>query len=210
MAIRTTDITFSCLGAKSKSCKSNFIGDDTLPIPPASQPPCRTPDPHGPRLHSGGPQSDPSAWSDERQQQFLRALIGGTPPAGSAQGPDVPNTTEPRVKADDPLLALMSHLAAGAGAGKGLGSVLSQPEARPKNLTRRLLPILHCLGTCGVLRLWMEPETFWAQNSTVISSSSLWSRWARLATGSVEGSLWNIETLFSGLSFPWELTLHSM
>jgi hypothetical protein len=143
------------------------------------------------------------------QQQFLQALLGGTPPTGSPLGPDVPGPTEPGVKADDPLLALMSHLAAGAGAGKGMGSVpLSQPEARPKTLTRKLLPIVHIFSVWALVAFfvfWMEPETFRAQNSAVVSSSSLWSRWARLATGSVEGSLWNIETVVS-LSLLLEMT----
>jgi hypothetical protein len=57
----------------------------------------------------------------------------------------------------------------------------------------------------------MEPESFRAQNSAVVSSSSLWSRWARLATGSVEGSLWSIETVpFFWAFVSLELALHSM
>jgi hypothetical protein len=103
--------------------------------------------------------------------------------------------------ADDPLLALMSHFTAGAGAGKGAGTVpLSHPEARRKSLTQKLLPILHVFSVWALVAFfvfWMEPEAFRAQNSAVISSSSMWSRWARLATASLEGSLWNVETVVS-------------
>lgn len=138
----------------------------------------------------------------------MQALLGGTPRTGSPLGHDVPGPTEPGATAGDPLLALMSHLAAGAG-GKGTGSVpLSQPEARPKTLTQKLLPILHIFSVWTLVAFfvfWMEPETFRAQNSAVVSSSSLWSRWARLATGSVEGSLWGVETVVS-LSLLLEIT----
>ncbi|KAI9452184.1 hypothetical protein BJY52DRAFT_1294473 [Lactarius psammicola] len=200
-----------------KANLAHFVGDDTLPTPPAApQPSRRVPDPHGTRFSSagsGGSHSDPPAWSDEQQQQFLRALLGGTPPIGSPLGPDVlgPNGA----MADDPLLALMSNFAAGAGAGKGAGSIpLSQTEARPKTLTRKLLPILHVFSVWALVAFfifWMEPEAFRAQNSAVVSSSNMWNRWARLATGSVERSLWSVETV----SFFWafvslELGLHSI
>ena len=108
--------------------------------------------------------------------------------------------------ADDPLLALMSHFAAGAGAGKGAGSVpLPQPETRPKTLARKLLPILHVFSVWALVAFfifWMEPEAFRAQNSAVVSSSTMWGRWARLATGSLEGSLWSVETVVSLVLFP--------
>lgn len=211
--------------------KAHFIGDDPLlDPPPASQPPRRTSDPHGSRFGSagwGGPPSDPSAWSDEQQQQFLRALLSGTPPTGSPLDPDVlgPNGA----MTEDPLLALMSNFTAGAGAGKGAGSMpLSQAEARPKTMTQKLLPILHVFSVWALVAffvIWMEPEAFRAQNSAVVPSSNTWNRWAQLATGSVEGSLWRVETVvsivlvtatgiilsdihyshFSGLSFPWSL-----
>lgn len=103
--------------------------------------------------------------------------------------------------ADDPLLALMSHFTAGAGAGRGAGTApLSQPEAGRKSFTQKLLPILHVFSVWALVAFfvfWMEPEAFRAQNSAVVSSSSLWSRWARLATGSLEGSLWSVETVVS-------------
>ncbi|KAH8990095.1 hypothetical protein EDB92DRAFT_1816936 [Lactarius akahatsu] len=201
-----------------KANLANFIGDDPLPTPPAaSQPPRRAPDPHGSRYGSSGSGTsppDPSAWSDEQQQQFLRALLSGTPPIGSGSlGPDVlgPNGA----MADDPLLALMSNFAAGAGAGKGAGSTpLSQTEARPKTLTWKLLPILHVFSVWALVAFfvfWMEPEAFRVQNSAVVSSSNMWNRWARLATGSVEGSLWSVETIpFFWAFVSLELGLHSM
>jgi len=197
-----------------KANLAHFIGGDPLP----SQPPRRTPDPQGSRFRSagsGGPPSDPPIWPDEQQHQLLRALLGGTPPTGSPLGPDIRGSTEPGAMADDPLLALMSHFTAGAGAGKGAGTVpLSQPEARRKTLTQKLLPILHVFSVWALVAFfvfWMEPEAFRAQNSAVVSSSTIWSRWARLATGSLEGSLWSVETVpFFGAFVSLELVLHTM
>jgi hypothetical protein len=116
---------------------------------------------------------------------------------------------------EDPLLALMSNFATGAGADKGAGSIpLSQTEARPKTLTQRLLPILHVFSVWALVAffvLWMEPEAFRAQNSAVVPSSNTWNRWARLATGSVEGSLWSVETVpFFWAFVSLELALHSI
>ncbi|KAI9437022.1 hypothetical protein H4582DRAFT_2099632 [Lactarius indigo] len=196
---------------------TDFIGDDPFPTQPAApQPPRRVPDPHGSRYGSSGLGSsppNPPAWSDEQQQQFLRALLGGTPPIGSPLGPDA--LGQNGAMTDDPLLALMSNFATGAGAGKGAGSVpRSQTEARPKTLTLKLLPILHVFSVWALVAFfvfWMEPEAFRAQNSAVVASSNMWSRWARLATGSVEGNLWSVEAIpFFWAFVSLELGLHSI
>lgn len=111
--------------------------------------------------------------------------------------------------ADDPLLALMSNF------GKGTGSTFpSQAEAKPKTLTLKLLPVLHVFSVWALVAFfvfWMEPEAFRAQNSAVVSSRNMWDRWARLATGSVEGSLWGVETVpFFWAFVSLELALHSI
>jgi len=115
---------------------------------------------------------------------------------------------------DDPLQAFMSYFA-GAGTGKGEGSVpLSQPEAKPKTLTQKSLPIIHVVSVWALVAFfifWMEPEAFRAQNSAIVSSSTMLSRWARLATGSVEGSLWSVEVVpFFWAFVSLELALHSI
>ena len=152
----------------------------------------------GARLGSTPP--DPSAWSNEQQQQFLQALLGGSRPSEPRTlNPNTPNTNS--IVPDDPLMALISSLGVEAGMGRGVGAV-SQPraEANPKTFIQKLLPVLHVFAVWALVAffiLWREPEVFRARNSAVVSTGDVWNRWARLAGGPAEQSTWGIEIVVS-------------
>jgi GET complex subunit GET2 len=181
---------------------SNFIGDDPLPPPAlASDQPSRHAS--GPRISPsdtlGGSPPDPSAWSNEQQQQFLQTLLGG--PAPSEPHPfnfnaPVSNSAVP----DDPLIALMSSLGVDP-VGRGTGAVSqSKAEAKPKTVIQKLLPILHVIAVWALVAFfifWREPEAFRARNSAVVSTGDIWNRWARLASDPAERSSWGIEIVVS-------------
>jgi len=213
---------------------SNFIGEDPLPAPLASdQPSRRAPNP---RLSPsdttsglGSSSPDPSAWSNGQQQQFLQALLGGPPPRES-RAFDVNAPLTNNAAPDDPLLALLSGLGIEGGMGRGR-EALSQPrtEPKPKTLIQKLLPLLHVISVWVLVAFfifWREPEAFRERNSVAIPSGNIWSRWARLASATAKQSTWGIEIVvslrwsrlqsissiddmhrshFSGHLFPWSL-----
>src|SRR5258707_1784294 len=184
---------------------ANFIGEDPLPSPPlvSDQPSRHAP---GTRMTSSdtaawsGSSPDPSTWSDEQQQQFLRSLLGGPPPSEprpfNVNAP-VTNSAVP----DDPLIALMSSLGVDPGIGRGAGAVSqSKVEAKPKTVIQKLLPILHVIAVWALVAFfifWQEPEAFRARNSAVVSTGDIWNRWARLVGGPAGQSSWGIEIVVS-------------
>jgi hypothetical protein len=183
---------------------ANFIGEDPLPPLVSDQPSRHASDPHMSPLDTGAwlgsTPPDPSAWSNEQQQQFLQALLGGPLPSEprplSFNTPDT-NSAVP----DDPLIALLSSLGAGAGMGRGAGAVSqSRVEAKTKSFIQKLLPVLHVFAVWALAAFfifWREPEAFRARNSAVVSTGDVWNRWARLASGPAEQSTWGIEIVVS-------------
>lgn len=183
---------------------SNFIGEDPLPPLVSDQRSRHAPDPHMSPLdsaaQSGGSPPDPSAWSNEQQQQFLQALLSGP----SLGGPRPPNVNAPVSNGpvpDDPIMALMSSLGVEAGIGQGAGvAPQSRAEEKPKTFIHKLLPILHVIAVWALVAFfifWREPEAFRARNSAVVSTGDIWNRWARLANGPAEPSTWGIEIVVS-------------
>ncbi|KAI0063063.1 hypothetical protein BV25DRAFT_437927 [Artomyces pyxidatus] len=96
---------------------SSFIGEESaIPRPTATSRPSRSaPDPHTSPFASmglGGAPPDPSVWSEQQQQEMLRALMGG---AGAPAGSTRPSTGSAGTPREDPLMALMSSMAQGGG-----------------------------------------------------------------------------------------------
>ena len=184
---------------------SNFIGEDPIPTTLASdQPTRRAPNPRlSPSDTTSGLGSsppDPSAWSNEQQQQFLQALIGGPLPR-EPRSFDVNAPVTNNAAPDDPLLALLSGLGIEGAIGQG-GETLSQSrtEPKPKTPIQKLLPLLHVISVWALVAFfifWREPEAFRERNSVVVSSGHIWNRWARLAGGTAEQSTWGIEIVVS-------------
>lgn len=186
---------------------SSFIGEDPLPSLVSDQQSRHVPDPRLTQLDSaarlGDAPPDPSAWSNEQQQQFLQALLGGSslgePHPLNVNAPDT-NSPVP----DDPLMALMSSLGVGTGIGQGAGAASqSRAEVKPKTFIQKLLPIFHVIAVWALVAFfvfWREPEAFRARNSAVVSTGDIWNRWAWLASSPAEQSTWGIEIVVSLLS----------
>jgi len=143
---------------------------------------------------------DPSAWSNEQQQQFLQTLLGG-PPLSEPRPFNVNTPVTNSAVPDDPLMALMSSLGVDPGIGRGAGPV-SQSKAgvKQKTFIQKLLPVLHVIAVWTLVAFfifWREPEAFRAQNSAVVSTGDIWNRWARLASGPAEQNSWGIEMVVS-------------
>ncbi len=211
---------------------SNFIGEDPPPTSFTSDRSSRrAPNSHispsDATAELGSPPADPSAWSNEQQQQFLQALLGGTLPR-EPRSFDVHTPLANSAGPDDPLLAFLSGLGIEGGIGRGAEAVSqSRTEPKPKTFIQKLLPLLHVIAVWALVAFfifWREPEMFQARNSVVVSSGNISNRWARLASGPAEQSTWGIEIVvslpkvatanhptdmrrshFSGLSFPWSL-----
>jgi GET complex subunit GET2 len=181
---------------------TSFIGEDPPPPLVSDRPSRHGPNPRMPPLDTAGrlgsSRPDPSAWSNEQQQQFLQALLGGPMPSEPRPLNDNAPVTNSAVP-DDPLIALMSSMGVEAGIGQSPG-VSRAEEAKPKTFIQKLLPILHVIAVWALVAFficWREPEAFRARNSAVISTGDIWNRWARLASGPAEQSTWGIEVVVS-------------
>jgi len=197
---------------------SNFIGEDPPPTSFTSDRSSRrAPNSHispsGATAELGSPPADPSAWSNEQQQQFLQALLGGALPR-EPRSFDVHTPLANSAGPDDPLLAFLSGLGIEGGIGRGAEAVsLSRTEPKPKTFIQKLLPLLHVIAVWALVAFfifWREPEMFQARNSVVVSSGNIWNRWARLASGPAEQSTWGIEIVpFFWAFVSLELALNS-
>jgi hypothetical protein len=84
---------------------------------------------------------DAPTWSDDQQQQFLRTLLGGSPPNEPRPFNVHAQVTNSAVL-DDPLIALVSSLGVDPGISRDAGDVSqSKTEANPKTVIQKLLPI---------------------------------------------------------------------
>ncbi|KAF7319731.1 Elongation factor [Mycena kentingensis (nom. inval.)] len=162
--------------------------------------------------------ADPSAWNAEQQAQFLQALMGGGPP-GEGNNP---------FGGGNPLAALMSAAAAGAGEGNAVGAVPGGPfgpgpgagklpeVAPPKTLLQRVLPAVHVLAVWAlVLYFVLVREPAMHEHADVAGSGFAW-RWKRLANNdraAYAGSpiAWGVQLVpFFWAFITLELVLHSL
>jgi hypothetical protein len=131
------------------------------------------------RLDSTPP--DPSVWSNEQQQEFLQALLGGPPPSETHPFNFNAPVTNSAVQ-DDPLIAFMSSLGSvNPGMGRpGAVSRQSKAEAKP-----------HPKATAYFVRHFGHGALLW------FPTGDIWNRWARLASTPAEQSPWGIEMVVS-------------
>lgn len=109
----------------------NFVGEESdMPTPPA-------------RLSPSPQRQQARAPTEIDPQQFLAALMGGTPPPGLAAG-------------NNPFAAMLGTQSIPTAApGKG-------PEVVKKSLVQKLLPLLHLAAMWVLLAyfvIWVEPST---------------------------------------------------
>ncbi|KAJ2915641.1 hypothetical protein MD484_g4753, partial [Candolleomyces efflorescens] len=154
------------------------------------------------------PTPDPSVWSVEQQQQFMRALMGASAAASSA-GQDTPMLQSPLgdpnapldptlPPLDNPLAAMLFGGAAGAGAGvdpKQQQGLLFPPGFQPQHAPdvsssppprkfQKYLPLVHLVvlwALLGYFVFWFEPKVYEANVVDAFpSAGGLWARWREL------------------------------
>lgn len=179
------------------------------PSPSPSPSPARNrtpaPDPHpvqnpfaalglGPNSGTGAP--DPSVWSQEQQQQFMQALMGGVGGAPPLPGqPRSLSTDDPPMPAFDglennPLAAMLFPQGMPGGAGPGMGMGAFGPAAgsevqqeKPPTRLQKLMPFVHMVAMWVLLAyfvLYREPLAHDAVVGSVDYGEGPWRRWAVL------------------------------
>ncbi|KAG7090635.1 hypothetical protein E1B28_009737 [Marasmius oreades] len=189
----------------------NFVGEESnMPTPPARASPGPTTSPSSQRKPSTNqPEPDVSAWSEEQQQQFLQAIMGGF---GARGGPDSPGQPAlggtpgapqiPPSLADNPLAAMLFG-AAGAQGGNGSippfpppgiglgkspamdGGIGTQVKTKKQSKFQKLMPLVHLVAIWTLLAYFVlvrEPEAHITLRGEVASDwKGVWRRWAELA-----------------------------
>jgi hypothetical protein len=165
-----------------------------------------------------GPE-DPSVWSQQQQEQFMRALMGAGLGGGLGGGgtPDLPRigngTTQPQLNppapdASDPMMQLMTSLMGGQTSADGQpgpfsGMMNTTPMAppappKPKTLIYKLLPIVHILASFLLLLyfvLRIEPAAYGEVGGP-------WVRWHDLRKDA--GQLgWSLKAVVSASRIEW-------
>jgi hypothetical protein len=163
--------------------------------------------------------SDPSVWSQDQQEQFMRALMGsglagqGPNAAPQAAGPTrIANGTSSDAPAADenPMAQLMAAMAS-AGAGPQAGgspfdisaamgaspfaNMAGAPPAppKPRSLGQKLLPFMHLFASLALLSyfvFWLEP----AATSSAVGTH--WLRWNELRKEPGQWG-WSLRTVVS-------------
>ncbi|KAF9261917.1 hypothetical protein L218DRAFT_960874 [Marasmius fiardii PR-910] len=164
----------------------NFLGEESImPTPPARA----SPGPNNPPLSQGRtssvpPEPDPSVWSEEQQQQLLRALMGGgfggpNPGGQSAIGgaPGAPQL--PPSLADNPLAAMLLGAVGAQGGNGGMppfpppgmnlgkapamnGGAGTEVKTKKQSKFQKLMPLVHLVAIWALLAYFVlvrEPET---------------------------------------------------
>ena len=172
-----------------------------MPTPPMRPSPSPSPGP-GSAPSSSNANTGPTAWPQDQQAEFLRALMaapditGAGRSAGAAGAPLEPGAEA----ADDPMAAMLNALAQLSGGApptdaKGIfppGAETMQ-EQKQKTLFMRLRPVVHLFLTWLLLAFFVfvqEPQAYatlpganeGAASGTYafVGSRTMWDRWAEL------------------------------
>jgi GET complex subunit GET2 len=184
------------------SAVDSFVGDaGDMPLPISRKPSATRP--HTARKASSASASDtstaadPTIWTHEQQEQFMRALMGsglaGPPSSASTLVGDGGGSDRLTSASQDPLAALMASLIPNTSDSSSLENTVvssfTQPGSNPipspsgvaatpksRSLVLRLLPLLHLASAFGLLLSFIY--------STLSTSADQWtggSRWAHWA-----------------------------
>lgn len=185
----------------------NFVGDESImPTPPLRKSP--SPAPRNVRSVSEGAPNpfaaagfepnavpDPSVWMDQRQQQFLQALMASGPLSRSPESlPGLtPTDVDPTLPPMDNPFAAMLFSKDGGGFSPGVMGKAPADAAVPPAPTRlqKLMPFIHVVTTWCLLAyfvLYMEPHI---QRDVGVNfeGSGLWRRWAELGRTRIVGDV---------------------
>lgn len=160
-----------------------FVGEETvMPTPPV----------RGSPAPSNQRTDGPTAWSQEQQQEFIRALMAenltGAPPAGMGPQRGMPalgsNAPAPG-GGEDPMAAMMSALSQFSGQPGTNTEMLSgqtMQAIRPRTMLQKLMPLIHLVATWALLGyfvLFKEPQAYELRTHTA-ENYNAWQRWADL------------------------------
>ncbi|EAU93278.2 hypothetical protein CC1G_12184 [Coprinopsis cinerea okayama7 len=137
------------------------------------------------------PTPDPSVWSPEQQQQFMRALMGAAamPPQGQGTGqtPLQSPLGDPNAPIDPSLPPMDNPLAAmlfpqGPGFNPSKSPVQEAAPPQPPSKFQRLMPLVHLLAMWCLLAyfiFYFEPKAY-VEQAGFVDGANQWSRWANL------------------------------
>jgi len=194
-----------------------FLGDETIMPTTAHAGPNPALEPQNIPVDSS------SAWSQDEQREFLRALMAapeltGGSPTSTQTGPALDFTAS---AADDPMAAMMSALTqltgqmpAGLGNAGGIPPGLKQMSDTPraKTFAAKILPLLHLLATWALLAffaLYKEPEAY-SSALHVDGNDGILQRWAELAWRNTKGGFGVQPVSFFWAFVSLQLALHSV
>lgn len=163
-----------------------FVGEETvMPTPPVRASP--TPEP--PRLDKPASSTQPSAWTNEQQQEFLRALMSAPDASRTAAASSNPFVAD-QAPLDsgpegDPMTAMLNALSQITGA-TGQPPPDSIEEVVSRSLFSKLRPLLHLIASWTLLvffAFFIEPQAYDVAPGSLALSA--WDRWSGLAKRSV-------------------------
>ncbi|KAJ3524794.1 hypothetical protein NMY22_g10852 [Coprinellus aureogranulatus] len=196
----------------SNGSETSYSSASTTRKASAPQPNVR--DPFEAFTSGAGP--DPSVWSAEQQQQFMRALMTGSALNAQAsqpaqeKGKAAADPAEPQLPPmDNPLAAMLFNGLTGGGeggmpdlgalaalgGGGGLGGAQAGGEVKPKqppSKYQKFAPLLHLVLLWALLSyfvFWFEPKVY---SESVVDAfpavGGIWERWRGLG-GAAPGTL---------------------
>ncbi|OCB89220.1 hypothetical protein A7U60_g3586 [Sanghuangporus baumii] len=169
------------ISSRNAPTTETFVGEESMmPTPPVRA----SSSPEPPRAVKPGSSTQPSPWTNEHQQELLRALTSAPDTnratAGTLNPFDTNNAPSESGAGGDPMSAMLSALSQMSG-GPGQ-SAPEVTEAVPRSFFSKLRPLLHLLASWTLLAFFafvMEPQaheaasgsfatTFWRSTCSVL------------------------------------------
>ncbi|KAL5495773.1 hypothetical protein ACEPAI_1237 [Sanghuangporus weigelae] len=198
------------ISSRNAPTTETFVGEESImPTPPVRASP--TPEP--PRAVKPASSNQPSPWTNEHQQELLRALMSAPDTNRTTSGTlnpfDTNNAPSELGAGDDPMSAMLSALSQMSG---GPGQAAPEvTEAVPRSLFSKLRPLLHLLASWTLLAFFafvMEPQAHEAASGSFASST--WNRWSELAKRSAKQPFGVQPIPFFWAFVTLQLVLHSI
>lgn len=190
----------------------NFVGEESSMPPPPDMSRTSPPPLSFGGMGLGGAAPNPSVWSEEQQQAFMQALMGGTAPPQFPQSqlPAAASNATTAPTPGDPLAAMMSSLQQMDPSRGATGKFPAPPAPeKPPSTLRKFMPLLHILCSWCILAyflLFKEPQVFFERSGG--ASDTVWKRWAELAWRIPSSEGWGVQFVVSALrSHLWNVLI---